>query len=400
MNVQPGLDPFLSLEAPLPRPRRRHGLRLTVLVAVVLGIGFAGLRYFYPHAVEGEILRSGMLDVELRGPGTLSALTEASVGSRIQARIEELAVDRNDVVAKGETLARLAFDDLSGEVDAAEASAHAAERGVGAAQAERDRALATLEQARATHERQVALLAKGVSSAAGLEDALAARRQAEADIARAGRAIEQAEAEHDAAKARIAVARVQLDDSVLRAPISGVVVSRTRHVGEVLAPGSELLHLVDPESLVLTARLDESAISAVRSGQAAEITFTRAEDTIRGHVLRLGREVDRETREFEIDIALDTVPANWALGQRAMARIILERRGPLLTVPTSYLVWRDGRPGVWIASRGRARWREVTLGEAGARRVEIRRGLDAGQEILKPDDLYPFMRVRLAGAAP
>lgn len=400
MNVQPGLGPFLALEAPRPRPRRRHGLRLTVVAAVLLGIGFVGLRYFYPHAVEGEILRPGMLDVELQGPGTLSALTEASVGSRIQARIEELAVDRNDVVGKGEILARLAFDDLSGELDAAEASAHAAERGVAAAQAERDHAVATLEKARATHQRQVALLAKGVSSAAGLEDALAARRQAEADVARAGRAIEQAEAERDVANARIAVARAQLDDSVLRAPISGVVVSRTRHVGEVLAPGSELLHLVDPKSLVLTARLDESAISAVLPGQAARITFTRAEDTIRGHVLRLGREVDRETREFEIDIALDTVPANWALGQRAMARIIIERRGPVPTVPTSFLVWRDGRPGVWIASRGRARWREVTLGEAGARRVEIRRGLDAGQEILKPGDLLPFMRVRLAGAAP
>ncbi|MFD2029156.1 hypothetical protein ACFSKM_00230 [Ancylobacter dichloromethanicus] len=80
----------------------------------VLAIGFVGLRYFYPHAVEGEILRLGMLNVELQGPGTLSALTEVSVGSRIQARIEELAVDRNDIVTKGEMLARLAFDDLSG----------------------------------------------------------------------------------------------------------------------------------------------------------------------------------------------------------------------------------------------------------------------------------------------
>lgn len=400
MNIQPGLDQILSLEPPLPRPRRRRGLRLTVLAAVALGIGFVGLRYFYPHAVEGEILRPGMLNVELQGPGTLSALTEASVSSRLQARIEELAVDRNDVVAKGETLARLAFDDLRGEVDAAEASAHAAERGVGGAQAEHDRAVATLEKARATHERQVALLAKGVASAAGLEDALAARRQAEADLARAGRAVEQAEAERDAANARIAIARAQLDDSVLRAPISGVVVSRTHHVGEVVTPGSEVLHLVDPASLVLTARLDESAISAVQPGQAAEITFARAEHIIAGHVLRLGREVDRETREFEIDIALDALPANWALGQRGVARIITERRGPVLTTPTSFLVWHNGRPGVWVASRGRARWREVMLGETGTERVEIRRGLDAGQEILQPGDLYPFMRVRLAVVTP
>lgn len=399
MNVQSGLDQFLSLEAPLPRPRRHRGLRFGALAAAVLTIGFVGVRYFYPHVVEGEVLRPGMLDVELQGPGTLSALTEASVGSRIQARIEELAVDRNDVVAKGETLARLAFDDLSGEFDAAEASAHAAERAVSAAQAERDRAVATLEKARGTHERQVALLAKGVASEAGLEDALATRRQAEADLARASRTVEQAEAERDAATARIAVAHAQLDDSVLRAPISGVVVSRTHHVGEVLTPGSQVLHLVDPASLVLTARLDESAISAVLPGQAARVTFTRAEDPISGHVLRLGREVDEETREFEIDIALDALPPNWALGQRAIARIMIERRGPVLTVPTSFLVWRDGRPGVWVATRARARWREVTLGEAGTERVEVRRGLDAGQKILKPGDLYPFMRVRLAGPA-
>ncbi|MFD2029155.1 efflux RND transporter periplasmic adaptor subunit [Ancylobacter dichloromethanicus] len=177
-----------------------------------------------------------------------------------------------------------------------------------AAQAERDRAVATLEKARATHERQVALLAKGVASEAGLEDALAARRQAEADLARAGRAIEQAEAERDAAMARIAVARAQLDDSVLRAPISGVVVSRARHVGEVLTPGSEVLHLVDPASLVLTARLDESGISAILPGQEARVTFARAGNAIPGHVLRLGREVDEETREFEVDIALDRFP--------------------------------------------------------------------------------------------
>lgn len=399
MNVQPALDPFLSLEAPRPRPRRRRGLRAAVLAAAALGIGFFGVRYVYPHAVEGEVLRPGMLDVELQGPGTLSALTEASVGSRIQARIEELAVDRNDVVAKGDILARLAFDDLGGEVDAAVASAHAAERAVSAAQAERDRAAATLEKARATHERQVALLARGVASEAGLEDALAARREAEAELARAGRAVEQAEAEHEAATARVAVARAQLDDAVLRAPISGVVVSRPRHVGEVLTPGSEALHLVDPASLVLTARLDESVISAIRPGQRAQVTFARSEDPVSGHVLRLGREVDRETREFEIDIALDALPANWALGQRAMARIAAERHGPVLTVPTSFLVWRDGRPGVWVVRRSRARWHEVTLGETGMERVEVRHGLAAGETVLRPGDLYPFMRVRPAGAA-
>ncbi|MDE1570213.1 efflux RND transporter periplasmic adaptor subunit [Aquabacter sp. P-9] len=399
MNVQLGPDGLLSLEPPRPRPKRHRGGRRAVLLAVGLAMILLGLRYLYPHAVEGEILRLGMLDIELQGPGTLSALTEASLGSRLQARIEDLAVDRNDVVTKGQTLARLAYDDLSADRDAAEASARAAARAVSALEADRDRAVATLEKARATHERQSALFAKGFASQSGLEDALAARRQGEADLLRANRAVDQAEAERDAALARVASARAQLDDSVLRAPFSGVVVSRSRHVGEVLTPGSEVFHLVDPASLVLTTRLDESAISDILPGQPARITFSRARDAIPGHVLRLGREVDAETREFEIDIALDTLPANWALGQRAMARILVARRGPVLSVPTSFIVWRDGHPGVWVKTRARARWREVALGDSGMERVEVRQGLAPDQTILKPAGLFPFMRVRLAGSA-
>lgn len=399
MNVQPGPDGLLSLEPPSPRPKRHRGGRHAILLAVGLATILLGQRYLYPHAVEGEILQPGMLDIELQGPGTLSALTEASLGSRLQARIEDLAVDRNDVVTQGQTLARLAYDDLSADRDAAEASARAAARAVSALEADRDRAVATLERVRATHERQVALFAKGFASQSGLEDALAARRQGEADLVRSNRAVDQAEAERDAALARVTGARAHLDDSVLRAPFSGVVVSRSRHVGEVLTPGSEVFHLVDPASLVLTTRLDESAISTVAPGQPARITFTRAMDPIPGHVLRLGREVDAETREFEIDIALDTPPTHWALGQRAMARILVARRGPVLSVPTSFIVWRDGNPGVWVKTRARAQWCAVALGESGMERVEIRQGLAADQTILKPGALYPFMRVRVIGPA-
>lgn len=399
MNIQPDLDQMLSLAPPPARPRPHRRVRRALLAVALAALAVAGPRYLYPYEVRGETMRPGSLVIELSGPGTLDALTEAAVGSRIQARIETLAVDRNDVVARGDVLARLAFDDLAGELAAAEASAHASERAVETAQAERDHARAALDKARATHERQVALLTKGVASQAGLDDAAAAFRQALADVTRAGRAIAQAEAERDAAHARIAVAQAQLDDSVLRAPIDGVVVSRAHHAGEVLPAGAELLRIVDPASLVLTARLDESAIAAVQPGQAAHVRFSGSDAPIAGHVLRLGREVDEETREFELDIALDRLPPNWALGQRGTVRIAVEERRNVLTVPQAFLARRDGVPGLWIAHNGRARWQAVTLGPAGAARVEVRSGLQAGDTVLAPEGLHPFMRLRVAGAA-
>lgn len=398
MNVQPQLDRFVSLEPPAPRRRRARRLSIAALAAAATVSAILGARYFYPHAVQGEIVRPANLAIEISGPGTLDALSQAAIASRIQSRIEELAVDRNDVVSKGAILARLSFDDLAGELSAAEASAHAAERGVSAAQAYRDRAAAALAKAQAAHQRQSTLLAKGVASEAGFEDALAARREAEADLVRAQRDIERAEAERDAARARIDVARSQRDDSVLRAPLAGIVISRAHHVGEVLTPGAELLRIVDPASIVLTARLDESAMAVLRPGQAAAITFGQLAPPIPGHVLRLGREVDQETREFELDIALDALPPNWALGQRAVARIAVDDRLDALAVPKSFIARRGGRPGLWVASGGRAYWREVALGTAGVDRAEILRGLSAGDIVLMPDGLYPLMRVRLLGA--
>lgn len=399
MNIQTTIDTLPPLVPPPPRKpgTRRRNVALALLA--LLALGLPGWRYGYPHDVPSEQVRPGALLIELKGPGTLTALNEATVSSRIQARIEHLLVDRNDAVSKGDVLARLAFDDLAGELAASEASAEASERAIRAAEADRERAAAALDKARAANERQQALFARGVTSQAGLDDARATLRQAEADVTHADRSVEKAEAEREAARARIMVARTQLGDSVLTAPIDGVVVSRAHHLGDMLTPGAELLRIVDPADLVLTARLDESAIGLVRPGQSARVTFGSAV-AISGKVLRLGRQVDEETREFELDIVLDRLPENWALGQRGTARIAVERRDGVLTVPQAFLARRNGRPGVWVIEGGRARWRPVVLGASGAERVEISGGLRSGEVVLAPAGLYPLMRVSATGERP
>lgn len=393
MNMQTSIDTRAPLVPPPPRKRSRRRLFVTAAALVLIGAGVAGWHYGRPHSVPAEVVRPGTLEVEVKGPGTLTALTEATLSSRIQARIETLSVDRNDVVTAGQGVARLASDDLAADLAAAKAGADASERAIRAAEADRDHADAVLDKARAAHSRQQALFARGVTSAAGRDDALAALRQAEADRVRADRSIEKAEAERAAAAAQIARARTRLDDSVLTAPIAGVVVSRAHQTGDLLNAGSELLHIVDPAGLVLTARLDESVIDRVRPGLPARVHFGDAA-AIPGHVLRLGREVDVETREFELDIVLDRLPENWALGQRGTAHITLAELRNVLTVPRPFLTRRDGRPGLWVAAAGRARWRPVTPGAGGAERVEIRAGLVPGDTVLAPDGVFAMMRVR------
>lgn len=365
-----------------------------MLSLLAFALAMLGERYLVARNAAAQMIAPTDLTVDIRGPGTISALRESRIGSRLQARLVEINVDRNDSVADGQLLARLASDDLAAEFTAARASAEAAERAILSAQADRQRAQAALAQATATHRRQDELHDKGYASEAALDDAVTALHQAEADVARADRTIEQAEAERDAARARIAQARAGLDDTTIRAPIAGVVVSRAHQAGDMLTPGAELLHIVDPSSLVLTTRLDESIIARLAPGQPATINFADTTTPIRGHVARIGREVDQETREFEVDVALDTLPVNWALGQRGTARIEVARRTDVLSVPKAALLHRDGKAGVWIVDDGRARWREVQIGETGAQAVEIRAGVVSGETVLDPDGVYPFMRVR------
>lgn len=393
MNIHSQPETFLATPPPAPQPRRRRARAWALLSILALAAtAFLGMRYLYPHTITGIVMQPSELHPEIRGPGTLDALREVTISAPLQARLVAINVDRNDTVAKGDVLARLEFDDLTANVAAAEASWRAAEHAIRAAQADHDRAQAVLDNARATYKRQSALVADGFTSEASRDSALASLRQAEADVARTERTSEQAEAEHEANGARLALARAQLDESVVRAPLDGIVVSRARNVGDVLTPGVEIVRVVDPASVVLTARFDESVIASAAPGQAAMVGFA-GQAELPGHVLRLGRLVDEETREFEVDIALDRLPPNWALGQRGMARIRIASKRGVLAVPTSYVVRRDGEAGLWVAAAGRARWRAVRLGAEAGDVVEIGDGLSAGETVLHPDGVYALMRV-------
>lgn len=393
MNVQLPPDGLVLLRRPPARKRRRLALWWAAAGLAVL-FGLVGARYGIAQPVEGFVAMAGPLAVELRGPGTLSAINKVALSARIPGRLADIGVDRNDRVASGQVLARLDPGELSSQLAAAEATGRATARAVDVAAAERERALATLANARAAHERQVALMDRGIASQAALDSATASFRQAQADLSRVERTVEQAMAESQSAAARIGVTRAQLDETVLRAPFDGIVISRERNPGDILLAGQSVLQLVDPTTFVLTARFDESAIAAIHPGQPARLAFaSRRDEALTGRVLRLGRSVDEETREFSVDLALDSLPENWALGQRGTALITIDRKEAAIAVPKSALERRNGQPGLWVDDEGRARWRVVKLGASDETRVEIKAGLAPGETVLKPGRVYPLMRV-------
>ncbi|MCE1238074.1 MAG: efflux RND transporter periplasmic adaptor subunit [Hyphomicrobiales bacterium] len=387
---------FIPRPPSRPNRRSRRGL-LALLAIAALIAGSAADRWLAPRTAARTTLRPSDLTITVSGPATLEATRRSSVGSRLTGNVATMLVDRNDVVTRGRVIATLEADDLERQLESARASARAAETAIAVARADEARSQAALTNARANLGRQEALLQRGVATAATQDAAQSTYRQTSADLERAKAAVDQAIAQAAAADANVELQAVKVEEATIRAPIDGVVISRSRWIGDTVGPGTEIAAIVDPGSIVFTTRLDESVMARLEPGRTATVRPSGG-TPVSAAITQVSRSVDAETREFTVDLRPATLPPNWAIGQRAVAEITIATRTDVLSVPIGAIDRRDGRPTVWLELDGRAWPRSVTTGEVGGDRIEIVSGLAEGDVVLtEPRGIWSGMRVEAAG---
>jgi RND family efflux transporter MFP subunit len=138
----------------------------------------------------------------------------------------------------------------------------------------------------------------------------------------------------------------------------------------------------------VSAWVDETAMAGLATGQPARVVFrSEPKKNYEGKVSRLGSEVDRETREFLVDVGVDTLTENWAVGQRAEVYIETGKKDDVVQVPLRTIVWEKGKAGVFLEDNGRVKLREVSLGLRGIDNVEVTSGLAKGNVIITGPDL-------------
>ena len=394
--IRQGMVPGLSqADAPPPAPRRRGGRRWLLLAASGV-VALLGWRYAVPARAEAIEARAAPFTRTVTGPALLDALVKVDLGARIAGRIAALPVEEGDRVAAGTVLARLDAGDAAHLLAQAEAQSAAARRAVTEAEADRDGAEAALLRAQADFRRKEELLPRGFATRAEFDAARATLDQAQAVAERSRSGVMRARDQLAAAEAGQRSAGVRLEDTSIAAPVDGLVTERLHSVGDVVAAGSPILRLVDPSSLVLTARLDESVMAQVAPGQVAELRYVSYPGRVfRGQVLRLGRSVDTTTREFTVEVTPEEAPPHWAIGQRATVTLATGVAPAVITVPQDALAPRAGQAGLWVAEGGRrARWRPVQVGAAADGRIAVPDGLEEGEVVLRrPRDLYAFKPV-------
>lgn len=401
-----------SLRLHEPEPRSRKGLWITVaivLLAIVAGVAY--WRAAVWAAVEVDTVsptveqtgRAAAGTPVLTASGYLVARREAIVSSKIQGRLAELRVEEGSVVKKDEVLARLESADFIAQVERARAQLRQAEAQVKANEAAIQRAEADLAEARRQLSVSERLFADKLVPQDERDAALSRVRIAEAALgqARADRA--SAEAGLVQARADLAYAEAQLQNTVIRAPFAGTVVRKMAEVGESVAPippgvnistaSGAIVALADLATLEMEADVAEANVAKLTEGQPAEVTVEafpertfkavlrqiiptadRTKATVLTKVTLLDKDADLKP-EMSAKVTFVAPPQEEdAAAEAAPAR-------PVILVPQSAIVTRDGSSVVFEVIDGRAKQRPIDVG--GRRRdfVIVENGL-AGTEQL------------------
>lgn len=327
-------------------------VRWIVILAVVVAAGIAAWLLIGQRAIAVHMAR-----VE-RGPaaelvyatGYVEPEHPVTVSARLTAPVLSVLADEGQRVTLGQPLARL--DDSQQRALLVQAQAQA--RGQ------------TLQE-----QRTSTLFRQGWVTRAARDTAVASGQAARAGVVAAG---------------------AQLDQMVVRAGISGIVLKREVEPGDLATPGKELFQLGDPALARVTATVDERDIPRVHPGQEALLSSDALPDkVVHGRVTEITPGGDPNQRAFRVRIGL---PRSTSLpfGLTLEANIVTRRHDNALLVPVGAV--SEGR--VWLVRDGRANSRPVRTGVSGTDKVEVVSGVSQGDVVIvdPPAGLKDGDRVR------
>lgn len=344
---------------PIPlHPARARAWRKPVLAAAVVAVLAGGAWFALQRAPapatpvpatkvaeKPPVLELGSADVaaisarslalSLPLSGSLAPLSSATIKSKVSGVVQTTTVQEGMAVAAGQVLARIDQADLRARLQQQ--------------QAQLDEAQARLSMATKNEANSGALLAQKYISQNAYDST-----QNSVELARAA---------VKSAQAMVDIARIALEDGVIRAPIAGVVSKRHVQAGEKLAPDMPVFSIVNLAELTLEAQVPASEIPRVRVGQDVRFRvdgYQQREFT--GKVARINPSTEAGSRALLVYIAVRNDDAALRAGMFAKGAIVTDRADVAPVVPLAALRDDHGRQVVYRVEDGKVVAQPVTLG--------------------------------------
>lgn len=353
-----------------------------------------GAKVGEPRPVRVVAAAVGPLPRTVTVTGTLAADEDVIAGFKVAGRVSEIAVDLGSPVRKGQLLARLDPTDFRLRVEQAEAALRQVRAGLGLTGDDRDdgvdpsktalvrEARAVLEEARLSRERTERLWEKNLIARSEVDASQSRLLVAESRYQAALEEIRNRQELLAERRSGLALARQQLADAVLSAPIDGAVRERRASVGEYLAAGAQAFALVRIHPLRLRVAVTERDAPSVRVGQAVRVRLEGDPSEHAGRVVRLSPSIQEQNRTLNVEAEVANRHGRLRPGSFARAEIVVEADRTAVTVPASSVVTFAGLEKVFGVKDGKAIEKRIRTGRRSGDRVEILEGVAAGEPVV------------------
>jgi RND family efflux transporter MFP subunit len=311
------------------------------------------------HVIHNSALASGPAIT-----GSIQPERRADLRAEVQAVVMQVYKENGDPVRKGDLLVRLDDTAIRDSLASAQAAQRAAEQ--------------ALEQAQRQFDRMKTLRTSGMVSAQALDDAEGKRNGAQSDL--------------EAAKARVVLARQQLQRTEVRAPFDGIVSERKASPGDTAQVGKELLKVIDPRSMRFEALVGADHVGEVHPGESVRFRVNGyGEQEFAGRVRRVNPAANPTTRQVEVlvDFVGDKQPQ--LAGLYAEGRVETESR-VTLTIPASAIVREGDKVSAFRVSGNKLQKVALKLGDRDPRTGDfaVAAGLAEGDRVLR----YPTVLLK------
>lgn len=306
--------------------------------------------------VDGQVVPVRALRRPLVEPavGTIRAVHETSIGSKLLARVVEVNLKAGQKVRKGDVLLRLDDTDLQARLHQAKAAVSAAE--------------AARAQAAVDEQRYERLVKVNAVSRQEYEKAATALQSANAELRRVEEAAKEVQA--------------MLDWATVRSPIDGVVIDKKVDSGDMVAPGQALVTLFDPTRMQLVASVRESLAHELQVGQSIDVFVDGPNKQCRGTVSEIVPEAQSASRAFQVKV---TGPCPTGIYTGMFGRILIPLdEEQVLVIPQKAVRTVGQLELVEVVENGRTSRRAIRTGRTFDSDVEVLSGLREGETVVIP----------------
>jgi HlyD family secretion protein len=343
---------------------RKRILLMVVAILVLGGMGY-GFRLWNKGAKESPYIsvavEKGNVTQVVTATGTLSAVITVQVGSQVSGAIDKLFADFNSKVKKDQVVAQINQDKFKATVDQGHANLLAAQANVLKAKATLDDAQRTLERNKALKKGDLIAQSEFDTSQANYDAAAAQYEVNKAQVNQAQAALNQS--------------KVDLDNTVIRSPVDGIVVSRNVDVGQTVAASLQapVLFLIanDLSKMQVDTNVSEGDVGNVWVGQ--DVTFTvdaYPARRFRGKVLQVRNAaiMVQNVVTYDAVIGVDNTELLLKPGMTANAEFLVSRKEDVLKVPNAALRFRppSERQPAQVTAAGQVAGASSAPGSGGA----------------------------------